>query len=335
MTIREQTESLELSMLSAAATLSSAGIERKYFEEPCDVRAAFARDRDRVIHCEGFRRLKHKTQVFIAVRGDHFRTRLTHTLEVSQIARTIARALRLNEDLTEAIALGHDLGHTPFGHAGERVLAKLNGVGFAHAEQSVRVAELLERDGKGLNLTAQVLDGIKNHSSGEALTPEGALVKLCDKVAYVNHDIDDAVGAGALSLLDLPKDCLEILGKTKSTRITTMVKSVVENSIVDTPTGWKITPSDEVFEAHTKLKAFMFGAVYNGASTITELDKVENLLRALFEYFTENHTVLPPLYQRIAESEGVNRAVTDYIAGMSDSYAIDAFEAIFIPTSNI
>ena len=335
MTIRERAERLELSTLSPAATLSGTAVGRKYLEDPCDVRTEFARDRDRVIHCEGFRRLKHKTQVFIAVRGDHFRTRLTHTLEVSQIARTIARALRLNEDLTEAIALGHDLGHTPFGHAGERVLAKLNDTGFAHAEQSVRVVELLERDGRGLNLTAQVIDGIKNHSSGNAATPEGALVKLCDKVAYVNHDIDDAVGAGVLSLLDLPKDCIEVLGKTKSQRITAMVKSVVENSVVDNLAAWNITPSGEVFGAHLKLRDFMFETVYNGEATRTELDKVENLLRALFGYFTENHKTLPKLYQRIAETEGVNRAVTDYIAGMSDSYAIDAFEAIFIPTSNI
>ena len=231
MTVREQTEHNEKLIFSEHAFLSSNTKGRESFEEPCDLRTEFQRDRDRIIHCRAFRRLKHKTQVFLAPESDHYRTRLTHTLEVAQIARTVARALRLNEDLTEAIALGHDLGHTPFGHAGERAIDSLVSFGFTHYEQSERVCKRLEKNGKGLNLTAEVLDGIRNHTTGEwSETLEGRVVRYCDRIAYINHDIEDAVRAGVISINDIPKEITEYLGETKSMRISTLVNSLVEYS---------------------------------------------------------------------------------------------------------
>lgn len=327
MNIRQITEETEKEFLSVKATFSSASKGRKIPEEECELRTAFQRDRDRIIHSKAFRRLKHKTQVFLAPESDHYRTRLTHTLEVSQIARTIARALRINEDLTEAIALGHDLGHTPFGHAGERALKQLCSVGFTHYEQSVRVCEKLEKNGKGLNLTFEVLDGILHHTKDEwAQTLEGKTVRVSDRVAYINHDIEDAVRANIITPDDLPRDITDILGKSKSERINTLVKSIIENSDKD---GIKMNA--EVNSAYEELHRFLFDKVYTNRTAKAEEDKVQGIVEGLFGYFVKRPEKLPDEYKTICENEGVERAVMDYIAGMTDHFAVSTYSDIYIP----
>ena len=326
MNIREITEKNERLILSDRAALCSLSRGRKIDEKKCDLRTDFQRDRDRIIHSKAFRRLKHKTQVFLSPESDHYRTRLTHTLEVSQIARTAARALRLNEDLTEAIALGHDLGHTPFGHAGERAINDLASFGFAHYEQSVRVCEKLEKNGTGLNLTFEVLDGILHHTKGEwAATLEGKIVRMSDRIAYINHDIDDAVRAGVISAEELPKDITEALGKTKSERINTLVTSVVKNSDDD------IKMDAETQKYYDKLHEFLFEAVYKNPVAKSEETKVLGIVEGLFKYFLKHPEKMTPEYMSICENEGAERAVADYIAGMTDHYAITVYSNIYIP----
>lgn len=327
MTVREITEALERETLSDLACFSADAV-RDTPVEPCPMRTGFQRDRDRVLHCKSFRRLMHKTQVFLSPEGDHYRTRLTHTLEVSQIARTIARGLRLNEDLIEAIALGHDLGHTPFGHAGERALAEVYAPGFVHARQSVRVVERLENEGRGLNLTAQVRNGILCHSSGPAAeTLEGQVLRFADKIAYLNHDIDDAIRAGVLSEGDVPWDLVYTLGRGKSARITTMIVSLVQNS------GQEIKMSPEVQKAFVALRSFMFEAVYTNPVAKGEEGKACGVVTRLYQYFVENPERLADEYRAVLEDEGAERAACDYISGMSDRYAVSLFESLFIPKS--
>lgn len=296
-------------------------------EEPDDaVRTCFQRDRDRIIHSQSFRRLKHKTQVFLAPSGDHYRTRLTHTLEVAQIARTIARALRLNEDLTEAIALGHDLGHTPFGHAGERALNKLCKCGFKHYEQSVRVVEKLEKYGKGLNLTDEVKNGILCHTRGEeAYTLEGQIIRIADKIAYINHDIDDAIRAGVMAEEDIPLSLRMQLGMTKTERINNMVLDVIYTS------DNLIRMSDDFYAGFMDLHRFMFTAVYTNPVCKGEESKAVDMLERIYSYYIENIDKMPEEFIRIAESDGDERAVCDYIAGMSDNYALKVFNNLFVP----
>ncbi|MBP8855734.1 MAG: deoxyguanosinetriphosphate triphosphohydrolase [Oscillospiraceae bacterium] len=326
MTIREQTEHIEKSTLSPYAMLSAQSAGRARDEEPCPLRAAFQRDRDRIIHCKSFRRLKQKTQVFLSPEGDHYRTRLTHTLEVGQIARTIARALRLNEDLSEAIAMGHDLGHTPFGHAGERALAALNPGGFAHYEQSVRVVECLENGGKGLNLTAEVLDGIQRHTKGDwPRTREGCIVRYADHIAYMNHDIEDAIAAGVLTQDALPQSVLAVLGATKSCRITTMITDMVNHG------AQAIGFSEEINREYLALKSFMYDTVYVDKVAKKEEQKVEKLIAELYGYFLANPDKMPMFYRDIFDREGGHRAVSDYISGMSDEFAMHTFENLFVP----
>lgn len=295
---------------------------------PCPMRTEFVRDRDRIIHSKAFRRLKHKTQVFISPEGDHYRTRLTHTLEVAQIARSVARALRLNEDLTEAIALGHDLGHTPFGHAGERVLDGLIEGGFRHNEQSLRVVELLENDGKGLNLTYEVRDGILNHKfDGTPCTLEGEVVKFSDRCAYINHDIEDAISAGVLTADDLPRDCVAVLGDTKSGRINAMITDLVETSY-DRP---YVKQSDEFREATLKLHSFMFDSVYTNPVAKGEEKKTLDMLKLLFEHFCAHPEKLPDFFRNLLDDYPLDRVVGDYIASFTDRYAVRVFESVFIP----
>lgn len=326
MTVRERTEEIERQTFAPWATFSDASRGRERPEPQDPLRPVFQRDRDRVIHCKAFRRLKQKTQVFLSPEGDLYRTRLTHTLEVSQIARTVARALRLNEDLTEAIALGHDLGHTPFGHAGERALNKLCPTGFTHYMQSLRVVDKLEKEGKGLNLTWEVRNGIVNHTKGNwAATPEGRIVRMADQIAYVNHDIEDAIRAGVLDANSLPSSCTEVLGDTKSKRISTMINSIVENSDGDIKVG------AEENAAFLALRDFMFATVYVDKIAKKEEAKVEKLIAELYEYYIAKPDRMPNLYMQIAYQEGVDRAVTDYISGMSDEFAIRTFEQVFVP----
>lgn len=328
MNFRERTEKLEEEILSPYAALSSRSRGRMVPEEKCSVRTEFQRDRDRILHSKAFRRLKHKTQVFISPEGDHYRTRLTHTLEVAQIARTIARALRLNEDLTEAIALGHDLGHTPFGHTGEEVLNRLMKAGFRHEEQSLRVVDILESR-KGLNLTWEVRDGIINHTSrGAPHTLEGQIVKISDWIAYINHDIDDALRAGVLKPEDLPEDLIRILGERHNRRIDTMIKDVIEESM-DKPI---ITMSEKIKEATTALRQFMFDKVYVGSSAKAQENKAKVMLKLLFEFFLENPDKMPEEFNAISEKEGAERGVCDYIAGMTDSFALAKFNEFFMPS---
>lgn len=324
---RERIMANERIILSEHACKSEDSRGRKIYEKPCDFRTDFQRDRDRIIHCNSFRRLKHKTQVFLIPHGDHYRTRLTHTLEVSQISRTVACALGLNEDLCEAIALGHDLGHTPFGHDGERVLAELMPGGFAHNLQSKRVVEVLEKEGKGLNLTFEVIDGIVSHrgSSAPPKTCEGQVVRFCDKIAYINHDIEDAIRGGVISQEDLPEFPVKTLGETKSKRITSLVCSLVENS------GAEIKFDSLTEKAFGELRAFMFERVYRAAPTIAEKDKAGNIVKYLYEYFIKNKDEMPKLYVEIAERDGIETAVGDYISGMTDEYAIGYFTKLCIP----
>ncbi|MEG1984433.1 MAG: deoxyguanosinetriphosphate triphosphohydrolase [Oscillospiraceae bacterium] len=330
MTIRERTELFEQQYLCDYATKSADSKGRAQPEEKCDIRTDFCRDRDRIIHCKSFRRLKQKTQVFLSPMGDHYRTRLTHTLEVSQIARTIARALQLNEDLTEAISLGHDLGHTPFGHAGERALDKLSPGGFNHYTQSVRVVEKLERNRRGLNLTYETIDGIRCHTKGEwAHTLEGQVVRYADRIAFLNHDVEDAISAGVLSEENLPNTVREVLGNRKSKRITTLIGNLIENF------DGTLSISGEVSKAYDELYRFMFQRVYldvSGAAK-SEEHKVFGLVSSLYEFYVSHTDQMTPFYQEIAEAETTERAVTDYISGMTDAYATHCFEDLFIPKS--
>ena len=329
MSIREEIERMECETLSPYATLSIHSKGRDVYEEPCDIRPVFQRDRDRILHSKAFRRLKNKTQVFLTPKGDHYRTRLSHTLEVSQNARTIAKALRLNEDLVEAIALGHDIGHTPFGHAGEFMLNGLCENGFRHNEQSVRIVEKLEKDGKGLNLTWEVRDGILNHQS--RLMPhtlEGKIVRFSDKIAYINHDIDDSVRAKVLREEDLPKEFTEVLGTTYRERINTMVLDIVKHSenLND------IVMSKEVRDAMIGLRKFMFERVYEEPNTKKEEDKIKNIIGPLYEYYLIHVEQLPEYNKKMIDKPGdVPVAVCDYIAGMTDHFAIEKYTEIFIP----
>ena len=318
----------EKQTLSQYAFLTCNTRGRDYPCEPTDMRTEFQRDRDRIIHCQSFRRLMNKTQVFLAPEGDHYRTRLTHTLEVTQIARIMARALCLNEDLTEAAALGHDLGHTPFGHSGEAVMRELFSPDFAHYKQSLRVVEVLENDGAGLNLTWEVRDGIVNHTgSSIASTLEGVLVKFADRIAYINHDIDDACRAGILKPEDIPKELREVLGETHSKRINTMVTSVVLASR-DKPV---ISMEPHIQDATDLLRKFLFETVYTSPVAKGEEGKAKEMLAHLFQYFEAHPEQLPGVYGRNLERDGVKRCVCDYISGMTDRYAIEKYRELFIP----
>lgn len=324
--IRIMSEENEKKILCSRACFSSMSKGRARDEEECSVRTCFQRDRDRIIHSQSFRRLKHKTQVFLTPSGDHYRTRLTHTLEVSQIARTIARALELNEDLTEAVALGHDLGHTPFGHAGERALNSLCSNGFRHYEQSVRVVEKIEKGGKGLNLTEEVKNGILCHTRGEeAFTLEGQIIRIADKIAYINHDIDDAVRAGVLEEEDIPLALRLQLGMTKSERINKMVIDVINNSTDN------IRMSDDCYTAFMDLHSFMFTAVYTNPVCKSEESKAVGMLEKIYSYYIEHVDEMPEEFINISKADGNERAVCDYIAGMSDTYALKVFNNLFVP----
>lgn len=325
MTPREAKEALEEKTLSPYATLSKNTAGRGRPLDACPLRTDFCRDRDRIVHSKSFRRLMHKTQVFLSPEGDHYRTRLTHTLEVSQIARTVAVALGLNEDLTEACALGHDLGHTPFGHAGERALSTALGYPFVHAAQSVRVVTRLEREGRGLNLTAEVIDGIACHSTGQAKTLEGRVVRFADKMAYLTHDIDDSIRGGIIGPGDIPWDLQYTLGRTTSERLSTMISSLVENS------GADIAMAPEIYEAFLGLRTFMFEAVYVNSLAKSEEGRAEKVVQELYRYFLEHTGELPSEYISVLAEEGPERAVCDYISGMSDRYATASFQRLFIP----
>lgn len=347
MLIREQLENTEKEFLSPHATLSSKSLGRSVPEEQCDIRTVFQRDRDRIIHSKAFRRLKDKTQVFLTPEGDHYRTRLTHTLEVSQNARTIAKALRLNEDLAEAIALGHDLGHTPFGHAGERALDNaikdyLDGVqgyqegkdelrpfGFIHSDQSVRVTELYERDGRGLNLTEEVKDGIKNHqTSTMPFTLEGKIVRLSDKLAYIHHDMDDAIRAKILTDDDVPKEIGEVLGYRTKDRLDRMIHDIVTTSLGKDD----IKMSDTCYDALMKMRDFMFDRVYTNPKAKSEEAKAEQLILTLFEHFITNRESMPEEYvDLLKKGEYPERVVADYISSMTDRYAITLYNDIYVP----
>ena len=310
----------------AFLTANTRGRDNPYV--PCDMRTEFQRDRDRIIHSQSFRRLMNKTQVFLAPTGDHYRTRLTHTLEVSQIARIIARALRLNEDLTEAAALGHDLGHTPFGHSGEAAMQEFFSKDFTHYKQSLRVVEKLENDGKGLNLTWEVRDAIVNHTGKYmASTLEGVIIKFADRIAYINHDIDDACRAGILCKEDIPKDLCEILGETHSKRINTMVTSVIMASTDKN----EIRMMPEVQDATDRLRAFMFDSVYTNPVAKAQDSRAKEMLAQLFAHFVKHPEQMPVLYQNNIESDGVKRCVCDFISGMTDRYAIEIYKELFIP----
>ena len=328
MTLREQTQRWEEEKLSPLACRSAQTRGRVRPEEECQVRTPFQRDTDRIVYSKAFRRLKHKTQVFLQPEGDHYRTRMTHTLEVNRIARTIARALALNEDLTEAIALGHDLGHTPFGHAGERLLDRVMPGGFAHYQQSVRVVERLEKNGEGLNLTWEVRNGIVCHTKGpQAATLEGQVVRLADQIAYINHDIEDALRGGVIYPMDIPLEVSRVLGFTHGARIDALVKDAVEASRGQDA----IRQSPEVGEAMAALKDFMFANVYTNPLAKGEEGKAQELLLRLFEHYQKNPDELPADFQAIRQEEGVDRAVCDYIAGMTDPFAVEKYKELFIP----
>lgn len=327
MNIREQTELLELGTLCEEACTAKNHGKRLRIEEKCPIRTEFQRDRDRILHCNAFQRLKHKTQVFLAPVGDHYRTRLTHSLEVSQIARTIARGLRLNEDLTEAVALGHDLGHTPFGHCGEAALNEVCPHGFKHYLQSVRVVEYIEKNGMGLNLTYEVKNGIACHTNKVAATREGYIVRLADKIAYLNHDIEDSIRAGVITEAQLPKAAVDVLGHSKSERITTMIVSIINNGAAE------IKMAPEIEKAEDILYRFMFENVYSNPIAKSEEVKAKMLIEKLYSFYLKNPDDMPSEYKLIMERVGRERAVCDYIAGMTDSYAINKYSDIFIPKS--
>lgn len=325
---REITEGIESATLSKYATLSvnSKGREKREDQDP--IRTDFQRDRDRIIHSKSFRRLKHKTQVFLSPESDHYRTRLTHTLEVAQIARTISRALRLNEDLTEAIALGHDLGHTPFGHAGERSIREIIYPEFTHFEQSVRVCKVLEKSLNGLNLTAEVLDGILHHTRGEQSSNlEGRVVRISDRIAYINHDIGDAIRGGIIKEDDIPQDIRGYLGNSKSKRISTLVSAVINNSESD------ILLDEETQYYFDKLHDYLFENVYYNPKAKSEEDKVNGIIEGLYNYYKKNPDELKGEFAIIRDKEGLDRAITDYIAGMTDHFAIMTYSNIYIPRS--
>lgn len=325
-TIREKAEQTEKDFLCKYASLSSESRGRDRQEKECSIRTCYQRDRDRIIHSSAFRRLKHKTQVFLAPQSDYYRTRLTHTLEVAQIARTIARALRLNEDLTEAASLGHDLGHTPFGHAGEKALRELSDIGFRHNEQSVRVVEKLEKQGAGLNLTKEVRNAILCHSGAvKSDTLEGRVLRCADKIAYINHDIDDAVAAGIMAEEDIPKHLRVTLGKRKTQRINTLVSDIISNSSGD------ICMSSGCEKAFIELRSFMFENVYASDVCKKEDEKAYYIVEKLYGFYLKNICKLPDTYVAIADNEGKQRAVCDYIAGMSDTYALKEYCRLFIP----
>lgn len=339
MTIRKQTEEIEKKILHPKACLSSQSKGRLRYKRECTLRTCFQRDRDRIIHSKAFRRLKHKTQVFLAPKGDHYRTRLTHVLEVAQIARTIARALRLNEDLTEAIALGHDLGHTPFGHAGEAILREIHPGGFEHYKQSLRVVDFLEQDGKGLNLTHEVRNGIVKHSKGKGLiipksktdraeTLEGQVVRVSDIIAYVNHDLDDAMRAGVLKKSDIPKMVIRYLGNTHSNRIDTMVKDfIVCSKKTDLE---ELYMSEKISSATYIARDFLFQSVYESDKIMKEFKKAKNILRDLYNYYLDH---MEEVFVDIPQEEKLNRhrMVCDFIAGMTDSFALMTYERLFLP----
>jgi dGTPase len=336
--VREHTEELENANLAEHAA-RSANAHRDRADEPSPTRAAFAVDRDRIVHSKAFRRLKHKTQVFLAPVGDHYRTRLTHTLEVTQIGRSMARALRLNEDLVEAMAMGHDVGHTPFGHIGEELLGKFLPEGFRHNEQSVRIVEKIEQNGAGLNLTKEVRDGIQKHSSpteggvetaawGIPETPEGWVVRYADKIAYLHHDIDDAMRAEIVREEDIPQGIRAALGRDRAERLDTMIYDVIVTSYGKP----NVTMSDEVLEATNALRKFMFENVYLAGPAKTEDRKAQGVLWDLLQHFEKHPELLPPEHQKIAERDGAKRAVADYVAGMTDRYALDTYASIFIPS---
>lgn len=333
MTIREMTEQQEAQCLCSRATLSSATKGRAKPIVPCTLRTGFQRDRDRIIHCKSFRRLKFKTQVFLSPEGDHYRTRLTHTLEVAQVARTIARALRLNEDLTEAIALGHDLGHTPFGHIGEHTLDSLMPDGFRHNEQSLRMVDVLENDGHGLNLTAEVRDGILWHSGKQMpATLEAECVRRADRIAYLNHDLDDALRGGVLKPFELPQDCMKILGQTHGERINTMILDLVQQTQAD-PAMPHLVMSPLVQSAMDGLREFMFEHVYRDAWRKAEENRCDHVVRSLFHYYCKHPGEMPEEFMLIGYQEGTERAVCDYISCMTDRFAVRAYQQLFIPTS--
>jgi dGTPase len=339
MTLREQLEAREREILAPQAAKSADSRGRLRTETEDNVRPAFQRDRDRIIHCKAFRRLKHKTQVFFRPTGDHYRTRLTHTLEVSQIARTIAKVLRLHEELTEAIALGHDLGHTPFGHAGERVIDRLMPGGFNHYEQSLRIVDVLENDGRGLNLTWEVRDGIAKHSKGKdgspvgmpeaqrASTLEGQIMRVADLIAYVNHDIDDATRAGLLTAEDLPREPARILGASSSARISTLVRDVVTQTLAGGLA--EIAMSEPVLGAMLDLRSYLFAAVYENTIATAEFRKASDVLTGLWYKVRERPEEF--LDARTIEKEGLDAAARDFLAGMTDRYAVRLFEQLFIP----
>ena len=332
MTIRESLEQREKQYLSPYASLSMDTKGRLTPEVECDIRPAFQRDRDKILHCKAFRRLKDKTQVFLSPEGDHYRTRLTHTLEVSQNARTIAKALKLNEDLVEAIALGHDLGHTPFGHAGERALNRVCPIGFEHSQQSVRTVDRLERGGQGLNLTFEVRDGILNHQTiGKPHTLEGKVVRLSDKISYIHHDMDDAQRAGIVCEQDIPVHLRKMLGDSTKERLNTLVHNIVQNSrSMD-----RIAMSDEVGEAMSELRQWMFKNVYKNSAAKKEEEKAKEMLIKLYEYYVEHPDQMSREYYELITVRGqkVPRAVCDYIAGMTDQYSMAKFREIYIPRS--
>lgn len=330
MTIRERTEQAEYLLFSPRAAHAAESRGREKPIPPCPIRTDFQRDRDRVIHCKAFRRLKFKTQVFLSPEGDHYRTRLTHTLEVSQVARTLARALRLNEDLTEAIALGHDLGHTPFGHIGERTLDALLPGGFRHNEQSRRVVELLENNGEGLNLTWEVRDGIEHHSGPQLpASLEGECVRRADRIAYLNHDLDDALRAGVLKDFELPGDCLRVLGENHGKRIDTMIRDLVAHSEGEA----HLSMSPLVEEAMNGLREFMFEKVYRDGWRDPEERRCDYIIRALFDYFCQHPGEMPEEYIVLTYHDGLERGVADFLSGMTDRYATRRFTELFVPSS--
>lgn len=329
MNIREKLERREHEILCEYASFSDESRGRDIYEEPCDLRPVYQRDRDRILHSKAFRRLKQKTQVFLAPQGDHYRTRLIHTLEVSQNARTIAKALRLNEELTEAIALGHDLGHTPYGHCGERALNALCPGGFSHNEQGVRVVEVLEKDGQGMNLTYEVRDGIRNHkTSCNPLTLEGKIVRLSDKIAYINSDIDDAIRARIIREDDLPKEHTDILGNTTRTRLNTLIHDIILHSEGKND----ICMSEDIYKAFMGLRAYLFANVYTNPIAKSEEKKATYVINTLFEYYVRNIDELPKEFSKLIDN-GLEkeRAVCDYIACMSDQYATNMFKELTIP----
>ena len=329
MTVAEMFCEREKKVLSPYAFLTSNSKGREKPCQPCPNRTEFQRDRDRILHSKSFRRLMHKTQVFLFPQDEHFRTRMTHTLEVTQIARIIARALRLNEDLCEAGALGHDLGHTPFGHSGEKAMQLFYSPDFTHYKQSVRVVEKLEKNGNGLNLTYEVKDAILNHSGdNEAYTLEGKIIKLADRIAYINHDIDDAIRGGVLSIDDIPKELIKTLGRGHGERINNMVSSVI---IASTDIN-NILMTDEIGQATMELRSFLFKNVYHNKTAKGEEDKAIEMLRILYEHFVKHPQEMPEIYRKNLENEGVERCVCDFVSGMSDRYAIDLFRELYVPS---